>query len=344
MRNIALRLEYDGRLFHGWQSQINAPTVQDTVAAAIRKLDGCAAVAAPVSLCDTVAAPVRLIGASRTDTGVHARGQVANFHTESNIPADKYSYALNTVLPEGVVCIQSTEAPADFHARFCATEKTYSYLILNRRPPSALYRDRAWHIPLTLDISAMRRAAALLTGEHDFRAFMSTGSPVKSTVRTITRLEIITCAADATDTAYSATDIGAGTSADIADAAADTATDISVAIASATDIPVAGTGIGTGIADTSDPAGAAASDTSYPAAGTGVDRLIRIIISGNGFLYNMVRIITGTLVYVGQHKLDTADVRAALTTGLRESAGKTAPPQGLCLERVNYADYPHLFD
>jgi len=249
MRNIALVLEYDGTLFHGWQAQINAPTVHGAVSEAVRKLDG---------------APRRLIGASRTDAGVHARGQVANFHTDSRIPADKYAFALNTALPEGVVCVESYEAAPDFHARFSAVSKKYSYLILNRRQPSALHRNRAWHVPIELDEAAMRGAARLFIGEKDFRALMSAGSPVKSTIRTVLSLEL-------------------------------------------------------GVT---------------PAGGGG--SFIKFEIEANGFLYNMARIIAGTLVYAGMGRLSAADIGRALASGDRKSAGKTAPPQGLCLEYIKY--------
>ena len=249
MRNVALVLEYDGGMFHGWQSQTNAATVQDAVARAIAKLEGLP--------------PRRFTGASRTDAGVHARAQVANFFTESRIPADKYAYALNALFPRGVACVRSAEAPPGFQARYSAVSKTYTYLILNRRMPSALYGDRAWHVPLPLDAGAMRDAAALIVGERDFRAFMSTGSPVKSTIRNVTRLDL---------------------------------------------------------------------DDRRPAR----EPFIKISVEGDGFLYNMVRIIAGTLVYAGLGRLGPGDVETALASGDRKAAGKTAPPQGLCLESVSY--------
>ena len=341
MRNIALILEYDGCLFHGWQSQKNAAAVQDIVAAAICRLDGPGAIPAPdasaavssacsapdnaahasasdnlilcrgrstrrpafdASAVSSARPPTRITGASRTDAGVHARGQVANFSTESSIPADKYAYALNTLLPAGVVCARSFEAPPDFHARFSAVSKTYSYLILNRRQPSALYRSRAWHVPLPLDMAAMQKAADLFIGERDFRAFMAAGSPVKSTVRTVTRLTL---------DAY----------------------------------PVSAIAGDAGVHSTSSPASfaatsAAASCSAAPDTATAADpdsgAFIQLLIEGNSFLYNMVRIIAGTLVYVGQGKMSHEDVRRAIEAGDRKLAGKTAPPHGLCLERVNY--------
>jgi tRNA pseudouridine38-40 synthase len=266
-RNIALLLEYDGHLFHGWQSQANANTVQDTVAAAIRRLDG---------------APGRLTGASRTDAGVHARGQVANFFTDSRIPAEKYAFALNAILPEGVACIKSYEAENHFHARFSAKSKIYSYLILNRRHPSAIHRYRAWHVPLPLNIGAMREAACLFIGEHDFNAFMSAGSPVKSTIRTIMRLDI-------------------------------------------SEYPIDGL---CGALPGAAPEGQNAENKS--------GSYIRLTIEGDGFLYNMARIIAGTLVYAGRGRFVIADIGYALSSGDRRAAGKTAPPHGLCLECVRY--------
>jgi len=286
VRNIALILEYDGRYFHGWQSQIRSqsrlhsssppdasaaalPTVQDAVCDALRKLDG---------------APPRLIGAGRTDAGVHARGQVANFITRSRIPAAKYAYALNTVLPAGVSCVGSFETELSFNARFSAKSKVYSYTILNRRLPSALYRYRAWHVPLPLDVASMREAALLFIGEHDFRAFMSAGSPVKSTIRNVIRLDI------------------------------EIVPDAQSSIINLITAP----------------------DPDKRTLFFGKPSFIRLTIEGNGFLYNMVRIITGTLVYVGQGRLGLCDVANALASGGRASAGKTAPPHGLCLEYVNY--------
>jgi tRNA pseudouridine38-40 synthase len=247
MRNIALLLEYDGLPFHGWQSQANAAAVQDIVAEAICRLDG--------------RAKVRLTGASRTDAGVHARGQVANFFTDSKIPAEKYAYALNTLLPGGISCTGSAQAPPQFHARFGAVGKLYSYSILNRRFPSALSAARSWHVPEALDLRAMRAAADLIVGERDFRAFMAAGSPVSSTVRTVWELSL-----------------------------------------------------------------------------RRDGEVVEMRVSGDGFLYNMVRIIAGTLAYVGMGKLESADVGRILLGGDRKAAGKTAPPQGLCLERVYYGE------
>ena len=304
-RNIILVLEYDGSLFHGWQSQINAAAVQDIVTGAVRRLDG--------------EPPERLTGASRTDAGVHAKGQVVNFFTNSRIPADKYAYALNTVLPPGIACVRSAEAAPDFHARFSAKGKIYTYLILNRRQPSPLYRNRAWHIPLPLDAGLMRESARLLVGEHDFKAFMSAGSPVSSTVRTVTRLDLDLFRANALDP-YASCAPGPYPSCAFA----------SSPFCAPVPFPSCVPGPFPSCALASSPF--CASDPFPSIAGT----FIRMTVEGNGFLYNMVRIIAGTLVYVGQGRLYAGEVTRALDSGNRAAAGKTAPAHGLYLERVIY--------
>jgi tRNA pseudouridine38-40 synthase len=298
MRNIALLLEYDGSRFHGWQSQTNAPTVQALVAAAISRLDG---------------RPTSLVGASRTDAGVHARGQVAHFFTESRIPAEKYAYALNALLPEGINCVGSREATPDFHARFSAVGKAYSYQILNRRFPSALLRERVWHVPLPLELDAMRAAAALFVGEHDFSAFMSTGSPVKTTVRTIFSLTV-----------------EAGGERETRPSEPSRPCEFSAPCQPHRSSPCQ--------PHRSSPCQSRGSAPCPPFE----PGLIRVNVSGDGFLYNMVRIIVGTLVYAGLGKLGAKEVAGALASGARDEAGKTAPPQGLFLERVWYPP-PHGF-
>src|SRR5690606_26150209 len=130
-RNIRLIIEYDGTAYHGWQSKDNAVTVQDTVTAAVCKLTG---------------ESCTITGSSRTDAGVHALGYVCNFFTESSIPADKFSFALNTILPADIKVIHSEEVPQDFHSRFSARAKKYLYYIYNSTFPSALLRHRAYHV------------------------------------------------------------------------------------------------------------------------------------------------------------------------------------------------------
>lgn len=244
MKNIKLTIEYDGTHYHGWQSQINALTVQEVVSQAIGILtdQGC-----------------NLIGASRTDTGVHALGQVANFMTDSSIPPDKFCYAINNLLARDIVIKKSEEVPLEFHSRFSAKGKRYKYLILNSSQPSVFYRDRAMYIKRELHLESMQEAAQHFLGTHDFSAFKSTGDSIKSNIRTIT--------------------------------------------------------------------------------GVSLDRnedVIEFQITGNGFLYNMVRIIVGTLVEVGQGKIRPKEIPDIIRAGQRIRAGKTAVPQGLYLVEVYY--------
>jgi tRNA pseudouridine38-40 synthase len=170
VRHIRLVVEYDGSQLHGWQRQHNAPTVQQHLEEALAKLL-------------THEAPV--IGASRTDAGVHARGQVASFRTERPIPLKGVRRGLNTMLPDTIAVRDAAEVPDDFHPRFSATGKHYRYSILTRRDRSPRFRDRAWHFSEPLDIVAMQHAAALLTGEHDFAAFRSAHCAAKTTVRRV---------------------------------------------------------------------------------------------------------------------------------------------------------------
>lgn len=244
MSNIKLTIEYDGTNYHGWQSQKNALSIQDTLENALRKLTG---------------EECKLIGSSRTDVGVHALGQVANFHTNSRIPPEKFSYALNSILPKDIAIKESAEVPLDFHSRHCAKGKKYKYIICNSTYRPALLRNRAWHISSPLNIEAMSKAAMYFQGTHDFSAFRATGSSVKTSVRTIMQ-------------------------------------------------------------------------TSLKAN----EEIIEFEISGNGFLYNMVRIIMGTLAEVGMGKIPYDAVPEIIESCDRTRAGKTAPAQGLYLVEVYY--------
>ena len=244
MRNIKLTIEYDGTAYHGWQSQVNATAVQDVVASAVAALTG---------------EKCTVTGSSRTDTGVHALGQVCNFHTGSAIPAAKFAYALNTLLPEDIVIRKSEEVPDGFHARFSAKGKKYRYLFYNSVFPSALLRSRACHVYYPLDTGAMGKAAGYLTGTHDFIAFSAAGGSVKTTVRTITE------AAVARD-----------------------------------------------------------------------GELVELTVAGDGFLYNMVRIIAGTLAEVGFGRIKADDVPRIIDSRDRREAGRTAPAHGLYLVEVYY--------
>ncbi len=176
-RNIKLTIEYDGTGYHGWQSQKGSgrATIQDTIEDAVRKLSG---------------EEVRIYSSGRTDAGVHALGHVANFHSSLSMPPEAWAPALNQHLPFDIRVINSSEAAPDFHARYSATGKLYRYRILNRRPPTALLRNHAWHINLPLSLGSMQDAVACLIGTHDFSAFRSSGCTAKTTVRTLKKAEV----------------------------------------------------------------------------------------------------------------------------------------------------------
>jgi len=169
-RNIRLLLEYDGTGYHGWQRQLDAATIQGVLEAAVARL---------------TQAPAAIIGSGRTDAGVHARGQVANFRTESAIPLRAFHQGLNSLLPKDIVVLEAHEAEPSFHARKSARAKTYEYRILNRPNRSPLYRHYAWWLAPRLDLAAMAGAAAVLPGEHDFTAFRASGSENKNPVRRV---------------------------------------------------------------------------------------------------------------------------------------------------------------
>lgn len=246
MRRIKLTVAYDGTDYCGWQIQPNGITVEEVLNRALSRLTG---------------EKIRVIGASRTDAGVHARGSVAVFDTASTVPPERFAYAVNPLLPEDIVVVGAEEVPQDWHPRYQNSVKTYEYHILNREMPDPLRRRESWHVSFPLDLDSMREAAAYLRGEHDFRSFCSIHTGVKTTVRTIYTLDI---------------------------------------------------------------------DRS--------GNLITIRISGNGFLYNMVRIIAGTLVEVGRGFRTPENVRDILNAEEREKAGATAPPQGLVLVSIAYPE------
>jgi tRNA pseudouridine38-40 synthase len=169
-RNFKLVLEYDGSNYHGWQRQKGVLTIQEVV-------ETCLALMTQTQ--------VRLMGAGRTDAGVHARGQVANFASETQILPERLHRGLNSLLPEDIVALDLTLVPLQFHARFQARSKVYEYRIHNGPVPSALGRQYGWHISQPLDWTAMTTCLGLLEGEHDFASFQATGSNVRNTVRTI---------------------------------------------------------------------------------------------------------------------------------------------------------------
>ena len=244
MKRIKLIVAYDGTNYCGWQTQINGITVEEVLNKTLSGL---------------LKEDIRVIGASRTDSGVHALGNVAVFDTESKIPGDKFSFALNQRLPEDIRIQESCQVADDFHPRFCDTIKTYEYKILNRKfalPTERLYSAFVYY---PLDVEKMQMAAAYLVGEHDFKSFCSSGSQVKSTVRTIT------------------------------------------------DISVAKHG-----------------------------EMISIRVSGNGFLYNMVRIIVGTLMKIGLGVWQPERMEEILNACDRNAAGPKAEARGLTLVEIRY--------
>lgn len=161
MRNIKLILEYDGTHYNGWQIQPDLPTVQGTIEKALTQLTN---------------RSIKIIGAGRTDSGVHAEGQVANFHTDSPIPTAAFQHGLNSILPHDIVVCDVTEVATDFHARFSATSRRYRYTILNRSYPSAIFRKTAYHYSSPIDLDLIRSISKSILGKHDFTSFQKTGS------------------------------------------------------------------------------------------------------------------------------------------------------------------------
>ncbi len=170
MRNIRLLLEYDGTGYHGWQRQKNAPSIQEVMETALERLTG---------------GKVSLIASGRTDAGVHALGQVANFHIDSPLPLRAFHHGLNSLLPPDIAVLEAAEAPHDFHARKSACAKTYEYRLLNRPIRSPLHRSSGWWLAPPLNLAAMNEAAAMLAGEHNFTAFRAAGSDNRNPVRRV---------------------------------------------------------------------------------------------------------------------------------------------------------------
>jgi tRNA pseudouridine38-40 synthase len=175
VRHIRIVVEYDGTSLSGWQRQSNAPTVQQHLETALASL---------------LQHETAVTGASRTDAGVHARGQVASFRTERPIPLHGIRRGLNSLLPEAIAIVDAAEVGEDFHPRFSATGKHYRYTILNRADRSPRWLHRAWHVPDPLDLEAMRAGATHLLGEHDFSAFRAAGCTARTTTRRVDRIDV----------------------------------------------------------------------------------------------------------------------------------------------------------
>ena len=244
MKRIKLTVAYDGTDYCGWQVQPNGMTVEEILNRELSALTG---------------EEVKVIGASLTDAGVHAEGNVAVFDTETGIPAERIAYALNCRLPEDIVAVKSEEVPGYWHPRYQCSVKTYEYRILNREMPDPVCRRSTVHISYPLNLGDMRTAAGYLKGEHDFKSFCSPHTEVKETVRTVHSLEI-----------------------------------------------------------------------------EKEGDIITVRISGNGFLYNMVRIIVGTLINVGRGACPPEKVKEILEARDRRKAAATAPAKGLVLKYIRY--------
>lgn len=238
---------YDGTNYHGSQIQSHGETIEGVLKRELFSL---------------LQEDIHLIGASRTDAGVHARGNVYVFDTQSRIPPEKFMFALNARLPEDIRIQDSCEVPGDFHPRHQDTVKTYEYRILNRRLPLPECRLYTHFVYETLDLEKMNEACQYFIGEHDFASFCAAGSQVESTVRTIYDLHV-----------------------------------------------------------------------------TKSGELLTISVTGNGFLYNMVRILAGTLINVGSGKLGPSDMEKIIAAKDRNLSGPTAPAKGLTLVRIRYPGY-----
>ena len=244
MRNIKLTIEYDGKEFNGWQKQPNKLNIQGTIEQAIKSITG---------------EDIELNASGRTDAGVHAYAQVANFKTNSNLPIEKFPLAINSKLKKSIIVKSAEEVDERFHSRLTCKRKTYRYVINNSLLGTAIYRNLEYHISTKLDVEKMQEAVKHFEGEHDFKGFKASGTSSKSSVRTI-----------------------------------------------------------------------------YEAKVYKQDEKIYIELTGNGFLYNMVRIIAGTLVDVGIGKILPEEIPQIIDSKKRENAGKTLPAHGLYLLNVEY--------
>ena len=247
MRRIRCIVEYEGTAYVGWQVQPNGVSVQQRLNEALYRITG---------------ESIQAHGSGRTDSGVHARVQVLHFDTEARMPAEKFAVAMNMLLPRDIRVLYSEETDGAFHARFSAKEKSYRYTLQLGPHARVFTRNTALHVYVPLDFAAMQAAAMDCVGKHDFAAFMSAGSAMENTVRTI-----------------------------------------------------------------------------LSSAWTREGDYWHYDVTGTGFLYNMVRILAGTMLEIGEGKRGASAVATALETRVRSDAGATAPPHGLTLMRVRYPDF-----
>ena len=244
MINIRLIVEYDGTNYSGWQRQKNAMTIQEKLETSIKKATGSFS---------------EVIGCSRTDAGVHARGFVCNFMTDSGIPPDNFKMVLNGILPCDIVVLDSMQVSESFHARYNSIGKRYTYTIVTGKNKPAINRNYMYYFSRKLDFNNMKRSCGFFLGTHDFSAFKSSGSSVKTSVRTVKEFTVIQ-----------------------------------------------------------------------------KGKFLVFDVVGDGFLYNMVRIMVGTVLEVGVGRFKPEDVKVILDLKDRSKAGKPVPPMGLCLEKVFY--------
>ncbi|MBQ2404046.1 MAG: tRNA pseudouridine(38-40) synthase TruA, partial [Lachnospiraceae bacterium] len=249
MKRIKLTVAYDGTAYRGWQVQPNGITIEEVLNKA---------------LSDLLKEPVSVIGASRTDSGVHGLGNVAVFDTENRMPGDKICFAVNQRLPEDVRVVHSEEVPLDWHPRKQNCTKTYEYKILNCRIEVPTRRLYAHFCHYALDVDKMRQAASYLIGEHDFASFCASNHQAEETVRNLYEIRV----------------------------------------------------------------------------DRGADDIVTIRLRGNGFLYNMVRIIAGTLIRIGSGMYPPEHMKTILEARNRAAAGDTAPAKGLTLVGIEYEKEP----
>jgi tRNA pseudouridine38-40 synthase len=253
MRNIKLTIAYDGTEYYGFQEQrgTGLPTIQEVLESTLTKMAG---------------SYIQVYGAGRTDSGVHARGQVINFDCSKwPVPTERMVLALNGILPRDIVAVKAEDVPRGFHARFSAKGKTYVYRVYNSNIPSPFENRYSLFVPTRLDIKSMQEAASFLEGTRDFKTFQAANSPVRNTVRTIHRAGVFR-----------------------------------------------------------------------------EGNIINFRFTGDGFLYNMIRIIMGTLLEVGQGKRSPGEMPGIIAAGNRTAAGPTVPGKGLFLEAVYYEHFPEV--
>lgn len=322
MPNIRLTLAYDGAAYCGWQVQPAARTVQGELQAAIEALTG---------------ERVNLLSAGRTDSGVHALGQVANFITAATIPAEKWRPALQGKLPRDIAILDSREVPAEFHATYSAVSKRYRYVIRLGVVDDPFVGQYAWRIGGDLDVGAMQAAARALLGTHDFRCFETEWPNKATSVRTIHDVGLASVARWPAWSPVQLLPLPCGARAGVRGETASTGG----ATGSASANPGA-----TGSASTNLGAGSAGAHSELPAATfergqspwhpESFAEFLCFEIEANGFLYNMVRAIVGTLVNVGRGKWPVDSMARIIAARDRSAAGETAPAHGLYLVRVRY--------